>query len=311
MEFRAPNIAAESNTKVVEYLTKNLSDPEKGRALLGHLSNELGNAVEAFPDWHPILVLAKQGSNEHVSDLFQLDVYKGIDHTVRFVRGFITCPYSEERADSLLNNVNSVVGLRAFRPEGSLYADNAYPVVVEAEEIELEADGTLRSRDALRWFAQGAIQEAQDSHKAETWWNVRSLILGSPHGARSSLFVNQHTGVHMRKILEVLNNSGIFGPIKEVSLEMLSEKKRKSISETLIRTAVTNWDKDSSEFDFELRGETCKANLRDTWDDGYELSVRVDIGEYDLTVQGHYYVESDSITHIDPRGKRALAEKFI
>src|SRR3546814_9233054 len=80
------------------------------------------------------------------------------------------------------------------------------------------------------------------SRVAETWWNVRSLILGSPHGSRSSLFVNQHTGVHMRKILEAMNASGMFGPIKESSLEMLSQKKRDAISETLIRTAVANWD---------------------------------------------------------------------
>src|SRR3546814_19244000 len=91
---------------------------------------------------------------------------------------------------------------------------------------------------------------------AETLWNVRSLILGRPHVSRSTLFVNQHTGVYMRKILEAMNASVMFGPIKESSLEMLSQKKRDAISETLIRTAVANWDGENSSFDFELRGET-------------------------------------------------------
>ena len=115
----------------------------------------------------------------------------------------------------------------------------------------------------------------------------------------------------MRKILEALNNSGMFGPIKETSLDMLSEKKRDKISETLIRTAVTNWDKSSKKFDFELRGETCQAEVRDTWDDGEELSIRVKIGDYDLYASGFYYEKEDRTTHTDPTGKQAVAEKFL
>ena len=92
---------------------------------------------------------------------------------------------------------------------------------------------------------------------------------------------------------------------------MLSQKKRDTISENLIRTALTNWDKRSNEFDFELRGETCKAEVRDTWDDGEELSIRVKIGKYDLYASGFYYEKGNRITHSDPTGKRVLAEKFL
>jgi homoserine acetyltransferase len=90
--------------------------------------------------------------------------------------------------------------------------------------VILEGDGTIRSRDALVWFSQQSALEAERAEVAETWWSIRSNILGGPHGSRSSLFVNQHTGVHMRKILEAMNASGMFGPIKESSLEMLSPK---------------------------------------------------------------------------------------
>jgi hypothetical protein len=103
----------------------------------------------------------------------------------------------------------------------------------------------------------------------------------------------------------------MFGPIKESSLDMLSQKKRNSISETLIRTAVNKWDRTSPAFTFEIRGETCKASLRDTWDDNLELSVRVEIGEHDLYVSGFYYPRENKITHTDPRGKRELAERFL
>lgn len=311
MDFRAPIEASQQNAKAVEYLTKSLSDPSAGRKAVDKLIQELGNAVYAFPDWHPILTIPSAKTSHHVSSISQLHAYKGADHTVEFVRGFVTCPYSSRDADILVKTVNELPGLDARRLDTPLYADNAYPVVVEAYEMTLEADGTIRSRDALAWFVQQAIKGARDAEVAETWWNMRSYILGRPHGKRSSLFVNQHTGVHMRKILDALNNSGMYGPVKEESLDMLSQKKRDAINETLIRTAVSNWDKSSETFTFELRGETCKASIRDTWADGEELSVRVEVGDDDVSVSGFYYEEGDKTTYLEPRGKRAIAEKFV
>ena len=310
MEFRAPTVAKELNTNAIEYLTKNLSDPVAGRREVENLITKLGSAIDRFPDWHPILTIPKQGS-QHVGSLDDLNTYSGIDHTVEFVRGFITCPYSDDTAKELVASVNSLRGLDAYQLEKPLYSDSAYPVVVEAVEVELEGDGTIRSRDALIWFAEETIKGARDAQVGETWWNIRSLILGTPHGSRSSLLVNSHTGSHMQKILKALNNSGMFGPIKESSLDMLSSKKRSQISENLIRTAVTNWDKSSETFSFELRGETCNVKIRDTWNDGHELSVGVKVGKGDLHVSGFYYEENDSVTHTQPMGKRAVAEKFL
>lgn len=311
MEFRSPTVAAQQNAAAITYLSKSLRDPAAGRAVVEQLIAELGNATDGYPDWHPILTSPPRDSTEHRSSLQQIEAYRGLDHTIEFVRGFVTCPYSDEAADRLVSAVNAAPNLEARRLFEPLYSDQAYPVVVTAWNVELEADGTIRSRDALRWFVSLSASEAADAQVAETWWNIRSYILGSPHGSRSSLFVNQHTGAHMRKILEAMNESGMFGPIKESSLDMLSQKKRNAIGETLIRTAVTNWDRKAPSFTFELRGETCKASLRDTWEDNEELSVRVEIGKHDLSVSGFYYPARDEITNVDPRGKRQLAEKFL
>lgn len=311
MEFRSPTVAVQQNAKAITYLTKNLKDPEAGRRAVESLIEKLGNAVDVYPDWHPILTAPPRHGSEHIGSLSQVATYEEADHTTEFVRGFVTCPYSDEGADRLVEAVRGVPGLDAYRLERPLYADNAHPVVVVAVNVELEADGTIRSRDALAWFVQLSAAEATGAQVAETWWNVRSLIIGSPHGSRSSLFVNQHTGVHMRKILEAMNASGMFGPIKESSLEMLSQKKRDAISETLIRTAIAKWDGESASFDFEMRSEICKASLKDTWNDNHEISVRVEIGKFDLYVTGFYYPEDRRVTHTDPRGKRQLAEKFL
>ena len=142
-------------------------------------------------------------------------------------------------------------------------------------------------------------------------WNLKSEILGEPHGSRSSLLVNQFTGGHMRKILDALNSSGMYGPVKEWSLEMLSKKKRVLIAETLLRTALKNYDVNHQAFEFELNGEVCQAEVRDTWSDGAELFIQVTIGNSDLVVSGFYYRENDCLESSDPKGKRAIAEKFL
>lgn len=311
MEFRSNTVASQQDVETINYLTKDLRDPAAARARVEELIAELGHSVSIYPDWHPILTAPSSKTSGHVSSLSQVHAYRHNDHTRCFVRGFVTCPYSAERADKLVDEVREVRGLTARRLDEPLYSDDAYPVVVEAYNVQLEADGTIRSRDALAWFVQQTAKSAMDAQVAETWWNMRPYILGRPHGSRSSLFVNQYTGGHMRKILEALNNSGMFGEIKEESLDMLSQKKRDSINETLIRTAVGCWDKESTKFKFELRGETCKTAIRDTWDDGTELSVSVEVGDGDLYISGFYYADGDKTTYLDPRGKRAIAEKFI
>ena len=92
---------------------------------------------------------------------------------------------------------------------------------------------------------------------------------------------------------------------------MLPQKKRNVIDETLIRTAVTNWVRTAPSFTFELRGETCRTSLHDTWGDNEELSVRVEIGKHDLYVPAFYYPARDQITNVDPREKRQLAEELL
>lgn len=311
-EFRYPVAAAETNALSLRILTSRLSNPEAGRAVFEGLLLQLGNTVEVYPDWHPLLTLPQDSGIEGDSfhDLSS-SVYAGLDHTVLFISGFVTCPYSQEKADKLVRNVNAVAGLNAYRLETPLYSDQAYPVVVEAVNIELEGDGTIRGRDVLSWSLKKLAQNAEYSEVAETWWTIRSNLLGQPHGSRSSLFVNQNTGSHLRKILEVLNDSGVFGPIKEWSLDMLSKKKRDTICKTLIMTAVANYRDGIEHFEFELCGEECKAKVRDVWRDNTELQIEVEIGNSDLIVSAFYHPQNGVITPLGINGKRSIAEKYV
>ncbi|MCD9524766.1 hypothetical protein GLP14_18355 [Photobacterium carnosum] len=310
MEFRYPSAVAETNAEALRYLTENLSDEKSGREAFERILEKLGHSIETYPDWHPILTIPKDKNQGQEVSLKNLSTYKGNDHNVYFVKGFVTCPYSEDEANQLVSNVNAMTGLHAYRLKTALYDDSAYPVVVQAIGIELEADGTIRSRDAITWCSMNLVKAAHNANVAETWWNLRGALLGYPHGSRSSIFVNQHTGSHIRKILETLNNSGMFGPIYEWSLDMLSKRKRDKITETLIMAAINNYSKVNQEFEFELRGELCVAEVRNS-SDTQEFFVKVKIGKDDLCVDGYYYPPKDHLIASAPKGKRSVAEKFL
>lgn len=312
MEFRAPSVAEDLNTSARTYLTINLSNPDAGSKQFDALVKKLGNSVECYPVWHPILT-APTNKRSYGNTLNML--YEGSDHTSKFVKGFVTCPYSSVRADELVSLANSFPGIYAYRLTNPLYADNAYPVVVEAVDIELAGDGTICSRQAIALFVQETISHAKTAECAESWWDERTEILGLPHGSRSSLFVNQYTGGQMRKILDALNNSGVFGPLIEWSLDMLPKKKQNKICQTLMQTAFTKFqlDKQAYEFEFELNGETCTVEINDAFNDGSELSIQIYIGDKDepsLRVSGFYYSNKGTFEPIDLKGKRAIAEKF-
>jgi hypothetical protein len=76
-------------------------------------------------------------------------------------------------------SVEQIPGLYGRGLEGPLYADNAHPVVVAAMNIEFEANGTIRSRNAIAWFTQCTAAAADGAQVAETWWNIRPNILGA------------------------------------------------------------------------------------------------------------------------------------
>jgi hypothetical protein len=227
------------------------------------------------------------------------------------VAGFLTCPYDPKAADELVVLANSTQGLSARRLEAPLWADGTHPVVVRASEIQLEADGTIPLRDAMRWHIALMAENVRNAQVAETWWTMRSSLLGRPFGGRSSLFVNQTTGGHLRKSLEVLNDSGMFGPIYEYSLDMMPERQRDKIGQILVRTAIKVSGCTAGEFEFQLAGQSCVAKIKDTWDDGHEFMMNVKVGENDLNITGFHYPETNKFQSTEPTGKQKVAKIIL
>ena len=114
MEFRGPSVAAAEEAKAVRYLTKNLADPEQGKRDLEQLIKHLGPAVESYPEWHPLLTEPRKHRGDQASPRSLFPSFPGMDHTRNFVRGLITCPYSDAAADEIVKDANQINGLHAY-----------------------------------------------------------------------------------------------------------------------------------------------------------------------------------------------------
>lgn len=76
------------------------------------------------------------------------------------------------------------------------------------------SDGTIPLCVAMPLLLEQETPYWRRSEVAETWETIRHYFLGSPHGSRSSLFVNQVTGQAMKKIWNALTYTGMLDPIK-------------------------------------------------------------------------------------------------
>ncbi len=313
MEFRHPTAVADKNFVGMRILTKSLNVSEKDKTeLFESLVRRLGNVIDSFPVWHPILNSSLKRYDAQYASFDSVPAFKGNDHTVLFGRGFITCPYDEEIADRIVKAVNKVPDLFAERLSVHLYNERTYPVLVEVTDLKLEDDKTINSKEAIKWYLQYLIDSIEHTEVADTWWSLKETFLGTPCGSRSSILVNQSTGGLFKKIHDNLNASGIYGPIRELSLDMLSKTKLKRIENNLLNAALNHYDKENGKFTFWLQDEECHVELQDHVNDIY---IRVLIGTLDdigLRVSGYCYPGKKGFEVTgNVVGKKSIAEKFI
>lgn len=97
-----------------------------------------------------------------------------------------------------------------------LYEDTAKPVLIwwTWDKHALESDGTIPPAIAVPLMLSRTLADLSSVQLSEPWENIRDLLLGSPHGARSSLFLNQLTVKQLRTMYNGLIDSGAFGPKK-------------------------------------------------------------------------------------------------
>ncbi len=221
MAFRADEAARTGFEEVVRFLVprpRDVSEDQRAssKQALVDILDELGPVVDSYPTWHP-LVCNHDDRNPQTAPNDRCG-YNGLDHTRYFAKGFITCPYGDGQA--VLDSVSALPNhpaayITAEKLNVPLYNPGATPILVKCEwEAPMYADGTIPLSIAMPLILEKEVPCWKWAQVAETWESMRHYLLGSPNGSRSSLFVNQETGLAIKKIWDALIHTGMFGPIK-------------------------------------------------------------------------------------------------
>lgn len=221
MAFRADEAARIGYEQAEAYLVNRLrevGEDERARSkeVFIKIANELGPVVDDYPSWHPLVI--NHNSRQPETRPNESCGYKGLDHTVFFRNGFITCPYGD--GQDVIDSVDALPGhplvyITAERLDVQLYAPGITPILVKCEwKQPLDPDGMIPLSIAMPLLLERELPCWRWADVGETWETMRPYFLGGPHGGRSSLFVSQETGQAIKKIWNTLISTGMFGPIK-------------------------------------------------------------------------------------------------
>lgn len=218
MAFRADESASSGLESVKNYFTRNLEagDRERSKQVLSEITDKYGPVIEAYPSWHPLV--AHHDDRCPATTPGDRCGYKGLDHTRYFANAFIACPYGD--GQSILDSVAALppcpgATISAERLDVKLYHSDATPVLVSCNWGKpISDDGMIPASIAIPLMLQKEVPRWEWAALGESWETMRPYFLGSPHGSRSSLFVNQETGITMKKVWNLLINTGMFGPVK-------------------------------------------------------------------------------------------------
>lgn len=222
MAFRADESAQAGLQSAESYLLNGIRGDEtawrQSKAFFEDIIDELGPVIDTYPMWHPLVCNYKDHSSPSIIPSQDCG-YRGLDHTVYFANGFITCPYDD--GQRVLDSVEALAPhdaayIHAERLDVKLYQMNANPILVRCDWLEkFQRPGfAIPLRVAMPLILMQEVPSWRDAEVAETWETMRPYLLGKPHGARSSLFIDQEAGQSIKKIWNLLINTGMFGNIR-------------------------------------------------------------------------------------------------
>lgn len=218
MAFRVDESASNGFKEVRNYLiSKNIeaSERERSENKLIKIIDNYGPVVRAYPSWHPLVAhhdgrIPARFPNTDCG-------YKGLDHTIYFVNAFISCPYDD--GQDIIDSVQElpyshIATINAERLDVQLYQPDATPILVTCDwRKSISNDRSIPASIAIPLMLQKELPSWVWAEVGETWETMRPYFLGSPHGSRSSHFVSQETALTMKKVWNLLINTGMFGPI--------------------------------------------------------------------------------------------------
>jgi hypothetical protein len=221
MAFRADESARSGTELVKNYLISrgiNAAERDRSENMFYDIVDKYGPAVDGYPSWHPLVTHHDDHSPTTVPS--ERCGYKGLDHTRYFVNAFISCPY--DGGQEIIDSVNAlpynpIASINAERLDVQMYQEGATPILVSCDwkkPLSYPDGYMIPASIAIPLMLQKEVPCWEWSTCGETWETMRPYFLGSPHGSRSSLFVTQETGMTMKKVWNLLINTGMFGDIK-------------------------------------------------------------------------------------------------
>tara|TARA_Y100000588_G_scaffold248718_1_gene263233 strand:+ start:18386 stop:19057 length:672 start_codon:yes stop_codon:yes gene_type:complete len=196
-------------------------DRDAAEQALDEIVQRLGPVVDRYPVWHPLMQNLGYPSYSETIPSKRCGYY-GLDHTVYFVNGFLTCPY--DGGDNIIASINEhystspVSTIKAEILPQALYNERATTVLVTCDwSVDLGPFQQIPKRVAVPLMARNLLKDWCVKQFAERWETIRPYLLGVPHGGRSSLFVEQQTAVAMKKTYLAFVESGMFGPVYDAA----------------------------------------------------------------------------------------------
>ncbi|MGM8931367.1 hypothetical protein [Salinicola halophyticus] len=218
MAFRASEAADRNLEEMLDYFLyrgMSVEKREESREVLLQLVEKYGPVVDGYPSWHPLVTNHDDRNPARLPS--KESGYSGLDHTRYLAHAFITCPYVDgEKVIRSVENLplHHAASIRAEFLDIALYNADTRPVLVYCEwEKRINPDNTVPLSVAMQLLLMKEIPCSEWSQVAETWESMRPYFLGSPHGSRSSLFIDQESGQKIKTVWNQVIGTGMFGDI--------------------------------------------------------------------------------------------------
>ncbi|ECH9374571.1 hypothetical protein ZL54_22510 [Salmonella enterica subsp. enterica] len=91
-----------------------------------------------------------------------------------------------------------------------LYGPKVHPILVWVEWGERLRGGKIPAHFSVPLMLARELMDLPQAQCSETWEDMRGLLLGHPHGARSSMFLDQLTVKQMRTMYNALMSTGAY-----------------------------------------------------------------------------------------------------
>lgn len=222
MTFRADEAARVGYEQLERFFISRQLDvdkleKERSKQYLWDIVSKYGPVVNSYPTWHPLVSCGNHNNRAQITIPSESCGYSGLDRPQFLANGFITCTYGD--GQNVIESVNAfhtndVAIITAERLDIKLYSSSTTPILVKCTwRKPLTADGKIPLSIALPLILAKELPHLELSNHAETWESMRAYFLGTPHGSRSSLFIDQETGLAIKKVWNTLIGTGIFGTV--------------------------------------------------------------------------------------------------